>query len=651
MKQHGITAALASVTLTAIGGLASHASGMQADGWTPADWKDTGAPADECIAFALYTAHDRTLKLTAQLYPLDEGVEREVILSVRAPESGDPWREVARVMVDETLYGWPAETTKRWLAHFRVDGWDTTRSFEYRVSAAGGRATFDGLIRRDPIEKDEIVVGSLSCNSNADRGPRADIVRNLRHQNPDLLFFAGDQSYDHKVHYEAWLLFGRQFRDIMRDRPTITIPDDHDIGQGNIWGAGGIKAESTDGDSGGYFYSPEYVNAVQAAQCWHLPDPYDPTPVAQGITVYYTDLTIGGVSFAVIEDRKFKTGPKGLFTGFTLRSDHFNDPGFDPQSVNIPEAELLGGRQLDFLSDWAADWTGAEMKAVLSQTVFANAQHRSGPGVWGKSTAVDLRKKRGKRLVADLDSNGWPQAGRDRAIIEIRKGFATMLGGDQHIATLVHHGVNEFRDSGVSFVSPSIVNYYVRWWDPIEDAENPIDGALPDLGDYRDGFGNKITMLAHVNPDPDRIVMTSEDGNHWGPRAEGYGLVRFDKTDRTITYEVWPRMADVTEPGAQPYAGWPITRTQMDQYGRSPRGYLPEIVVDGMTDPVVQVIDERSGEIVYTIRINGDRFQPHVFAPGTYSVRVSGQPGSESLIGGLVSTPTGERDDTVTVGF
>ena len=42
-----------------------------------------------------------------------------------------------------------------------------------------------------------------------------------------------------------------------------------------------------------------------------------------------------------------------------------------------------------------------------------------------------------------------------------------------------------------------------------------------------------------------------------------------------------------------------------------------------MTDPVVQVADEASGEIVYTVRIAGQRWRPPVFAPGTYTVRVS----------------------------
>lgn len=646
MMKLGWTAVCSAVVLCSSAG-----SALPADAWEPAVWTDTAAPTAQCIAFALYTTHEGTLKLTAQLYALADGVDREVALLVRPAGGEGEWREVGRVVVDETPYGWPAENSKRWLAHFRVDGWDMSRDFEYRVVAAGGVATFDGLVRRDPVEKNEIVVGSLSCNSNADRGPRDDIVRNLQEQDPDLLFFAGDQSYDHKVHLEAWLLFGRQFRDIMRDRPTITIPDDHDIGQGNLWGAGGIKADSTDGDSGGYYFSPEYVNAVQAAQCWHLPDPYDPTPVAQDISVYYTDMSVGGIGFAIIEDRKFKTGPKGLFSGHTGRSDHFNDPSFDPKSVDIPEAELLGERQLGFLRDWSTDWTGVEMKAVLSQTLFANAQHRSGPGVWGKSTAVDLRKKRGERLMADLDSNGWPQAGRDRAITEIRKGFATMLAGDQHLATLVHHGVNEFRDSGVSFVSPSIVNYYVRWWDPLEDATNPIEGPLDDLGDYRDGFGNKITMLSYVNPDPDRIVKTSADGNHWGPRAEGYGIVRFDKSARTMSYEVWPRMVDVTDADAVPYAGWPITKTQMEQYGRAARGYLPEIVVEGFENPVIRVIAEQTGETVYTIRIRGDRFQPHVFAPGAYTVVVSGQPGGEVVLEGLLSTPGADGREALIVAF
>ena len=36
---------------------------------------------------------------------------------------------------------------------------------------------------------------------------------------------------------------------------------------------------------------------------------------------------------------------------------------------------------------------------------------------------------------------------------------------------------------------------------------------------------------------------------------------------------------------------------QLDNYGRKAYGYLPEIQVTGMTDPVVQGIDVENGEV------------------------------------------------------
>jgi len=40
-------------------------------------------------------------------------------------------------------------------------------------------------------------------------------------------------------------------------------------------------------------------------------------------------------------------------------------------------------------------------------------------------------------------------------------------------------------------------------------------------------------------------------------------------------------------------------------------------------NPVVQIVDEANDEIVYTLRIAGQNWRPHVFAPGRYTVRVS----------------------------
>ena len=49
-----------------------------------------------------------------------------------------------------------------------------------------------------------------------------------------------------------------------------------------------------------------------------------------------------------------------------------------------------------------------------------------------------------------------------------------------------------------------------------------------------------------------------------------------------------------------------------------------------MQNPVVQVVSELGGEVVYTIRIQGTRFSPPVFDAGPYTVRV-GEPGTRDL--------------------
>jgi hypothetical protein len=562
-------------------------------------------PRDQVICFCLYTIQDQTLKLTAQLYPLREGEPRQVTLEV---ERDGKWHQAGEAQVNQ----------EGWMATFRVEKWDASKNARYRVRHGGG-ASYEGLLRRDPTDKDEIVVAAFTGNSNTDRGPRPDIIANLKHQDPDLLFFSGDQSYDHDHHTAAWLLFGRQFGEIIRDRPTITIPDDHDVGHPNLWGEGGKVAKRGDGADGGYYKPVSYVNMVQRAQTSHLPDPYDPTPVQRGITVYYTSMNVGGIDFAIIEDRKWKTGPAGLVPQMGPRPDHINDPKYDRRAIDVPEAELLGARQLKFLRDWTQDWTGAQMKVVLSQTIFAGGAHLHGP-------------KR-ERVLADMDSNGWPQSGRNAALREIRKAFAFMIGGDQHLATVIHHGVNDFEDAGISFCTPSIVNFYGRWWSPQEEPmEHHAENALPWTGRYFDGFGNKLTMHAYANPTPDNY------------EAAGYGLVRFRKPTREIAIECWPRHVDVTKPDAEQFPGWPMSFKQEDNYARKPIAWLPTLKIAGQDDPVVQVIDEDNGETVYTLRINGDTWRPGVFKAGIYTIHV-GEGESRKTLKGVEATA--EKSDAI----
>jgi hypothetical protein len=115
---------------------------------------------------------------------------------------------------------------------------------------------------------------------------------------------------------------------------------------------------------------------------------------------------------------------------------------------------------------------------------------------------------------------------------------------------LIQHGIGEFRDGPWAFVVPaSVNNYYSRWWWPVDekpggnaDPNNP----LPWNGDYLDGFGNKITVHAYANPES-----PSSGG--------GYGLIRFKKSSKEVTFECWPRDVDVTQPGTSQFKGWPRT--------------------------------------------------------------------------------------------
>lgn len=547
-------------------------------------------PRDQVVCFACYTQQGGVLKLSAQLFPLKPGEERVARLEVK--RDGGDWTEIAKA---EVLY-------PGWDAHFRVEGWDGSKSVPYRVRHSE-KAMFEGLIRRDPVEKDVIVVANMSCNSSRTAGPRTEIIENLRAQDPDVLFFGGDQTYRHTEHTAGWIEFGLQFRDIMRDRPTVCIPDDHDVGHPNLWGESG-RISSIEGDAdGGFRYPVAYVNQVQRQQSWHLPDPVDPAPVSRDIRVYFTRLRVGGIDFAILEDRKFKSGPAGKIPKMGPRPDHINDPSYDPKSIDLPGLELLGARQEKFLHEWSQDYTGAEMKCVLSATAFCGAVHMHGG--------------RNERLLADLDCNGWPQAGRKRALVEIRRAWAPHLCGDQHLAVVVKHGIEQFGDGPYGFTSPALVNtIYGRWWHPLDEkpGPNPVPGSpLPWTGDFKDGLGNFISMLAYANP-PD----ISDEKQ----RADGYGLIRFNKKTRQITFECWPRFSKVADGDKAQFPGWPITIAQDANDGRKPHAQLPPVKLDGTPRPVVQVIAESTGEILYTVRAQSDTFTPRVYAPGKYTIKV-----------------------------
>ena len=46
-----------------------------------------------------------------------------------------------------------------------------------------------------------------------------------------------------------------------------------------------------------------------------------------------------------------------------------------------------------------------------------------------------------REILADFDSNAWPQSGRNQALRVIRKSFSVMISGDTHLGAVSKLGV------------------------------------------------------------------------------------------------------------------------------------------------------------------------------------------------------------------
>ena len=120
-------------------------------------------------------------------------------------------------------------------------------------------------------------------------------------------------------------------------------------------------------------------------------------------------------------------------------------------------------------------------------------------------------------------------------------------------------------------------------------------------------------MLAYANP---------TDRTDELKRADGYGIVRFNKTKRTVTLECWPRFVDARMGDKGQFPGWPVTFAMQDNDGRKPTGWLPELHFPTTKSAVVQVVDEKTGETLYTVRTGSNRFRPPVYSPGPFTLNV-----------------------------
>ncbi len=580
------------------------------------------------ILWAMYTNSRNVLKLTAQLAPVSTRNNGNVHLEI---EKGDQWERVATEKLRADSY----------TATFRIAEWDPGQEANYRISFAenlkdGKTIDYEyyGTIRKEPIDR-PLIFGGMTCQYGYGF-PYTPLVNNLFKEDPDILYFSGDQIYEGNGGYSIirfpaerailnylgkWYMFGWAFGDLMKGRPTICTPDDHDVFQGNLWGDGGRKIEWDDwqkyaGTTGGYIEPAEMINVVHATQCNHLPDPFDPTPIDQGISIWYTDMVYGKISFAIISDRIFKSGPKEVAFWEEGRRDWITEPGIDVSRLDESGLKLIGDRQFEFLYQWMDDWKGANMKVLLSQTLFANipTHHGSLDGF----------------LAGDLDAGGWPQTPRNRVVDLLRRCYAFHISGDQHLPLFVQYGIDEFRDAGWAICTPAITVGYQRRFFPDRlgiPYHNRPTHNLPNTGEYIGGMGHKNYVYAVGNlPDNTRSELRYERAQL---SSSGYSMITFDPESRDITCNAIRFLADTDKLKPEDsFPGWPVTVNQFDNAGMNRTGDIISIQSSGIVDPVLLVYDGETEELLLSVRMKGDEFSGIVEGSGRYNLKI-GDPDTE----------------------
>lgn len=540
------------------------------DGFTASDDHKFGP-----ILWSMYTLNNtrseegHVLKLSVYTGPMGKGDSHEVELQVK---SGSKWVSYGNAPLDP--YGW--------VATFRIPKWDETQEREFRAvyieKHKDGTETPDvwtGVIRPEPKDR-ELKMAAFTCQNDY-AFPYAPLAKNVKNLNPDILFFSGDQIYESHggfgvvrapedkaiLNYlRKYYQFGWAFREVMRDRPTLCIPDDHDILQGNFWGEAGMAMASPENDPSasitpGYIQTPRFVNTVHKTHTAHHPEPYSKNPpeAVNGIHAYFGEMVYGNVSFAILSDRQFKSGPNhvGAIHGATGAGE---DPLYFNESLDKEGLQLLGPTQEEFLKGWSKDWNQHALKAVLSQTILASLSTHNG--------RID------RYMKYDLDSNGWPASGRDRAVSIIRESKALHIAGDTHLATISQYGVEKQRDSNWAFAVPAIGAGWQRFWFPEQvgiPLENKPAHGLPDTGECKDAFGSYNYVYAVANPikpkGRNRYVRAQEKGS-------GFGIIEFNTDKLTYKCTAYRFLADVTDPSADNiYDGWPITIHQEENMGNN----------------------------------------------------------------------------------
>lgn len=524
----------------------------------------------------MYSLNQQVLKLTAQFMPIALTSNPTVRFEYRA-RSTDNWKKGPEATIEDG-----------YVAQFRLEKWNPKLAFEYRIVYANpsrvereythtDETLYTGTIAQDPqfthrrennlSVNQQLKIALYSCiiptAKSLDREhyeklieqeapigrytsdnilfPHTTLVSHCDWHQPDMYVFCGDQYYEtYPTRYGRdtpdakldtlyrWYLWYWTFRESVRHKPCIMLADDHDVLQGNLWGNAGKDSSDGTEEGGGFNWDKSLVRMVYRIQHGHNPDPYEPTPIQNNLPVSYAEFIYGGVSFCLIEDRKFKTPPNTVVP---------------PEKT---KGELLGPRQEAFLDQWSRKDRHLP-KICLTASMWGSPQT--------KGNAEPL---------LDYDSNGYPPDGRTRAVQLLKQANALVLAGDQHLAMIARQGINEFEDGPLFFAGPAAAAFWQRWFEGEGKLDNPYN-EHPDTGNFTDTFGNKMRVLAVANP---RISFNEFKASNksWGNfvadhrlKSEGYGIITVDHSKQHTVLECWPWQESPSH-GNQ-FTGWPYIHT------------------------------------------------------------------------------------------
>lgn len=528
------------------------------------------------IAGVLYSVANGDLKVGVQCLSLGKTIRGQysrmgVRLEKRQPDGS--WSRVARTVgVSEPDY----------YALVRVKQHDSSQAADFRVVLVNGPKDSAPYAFQVPAEPTDgrLAIGGVSCTGVMGRknlgdrsllkpgesfigvwrpgnlwAPFSGVTEPLIEREPDLVFFTGDQVYEWiptpadptdampvEDYLYKWTIWHWSFKDVTSRAPCLLQADDHDVWHPNLWGDG-PRLMTTGGDSGGgYLKSGYFVNLVQRTMCGHNPDAYSPGPNDSGITNYFCTFNYGGVDFALLEDRKFKSAVPSV------------KAGADPV--------MLGDAQVRMLTEWADAPQPAPVRIVVSQTNY-----------------ITLNTNKSGGMFADRDTNGWPKPARDRAVELFGRAGAMLFTGDQHLASVTRMPTPASENGVYQFSQPASGCIWWRWFYPndrLRKGPSQAGDGPSYLGRFVDGFGNPFETLAVANPAPPAVMPTynntgrrkhilsaqqrsegvgTESRIHQG---EGFGLIRIDTAADRMTLECWPdKSATRTKPYRQ-FDGWPV---------------------------------------------------------------------------------------------